>query len=56
MVKEVGLESKKNNYTSLDILKFIMALVVVARHIGGAVMVLPCLAVQCLHSLLSQVF
>lgn len=35
MVKEVGLESEKNNYASLDILKFIMALVVVARHIGG---------------------
>lgn len=35
MVEAVGLERNKKNYASLDVLKLIMALIVVARHIGG---------------------
>lgn len=35
MVEAVGMERNKKYYASLDVLKLIMALIVVARHIGG---------------------
>lgn len=40
MVEAVGMERNKKYYASLDVLKLIMALIVVARHIGGAVVLL----------------